>query len=161
MPLPLVPVAIVAGAAALLFAGHKEAAPVAMPSPGSPATPTQASTGGEAGGAQYPSHSDTAAKGDSKLDAANDIATAPAPQLKSVTDAIKATLGDAAGTISSGAGAVETGQESAFNTTTTTQPASAWDPYDAFKALVGSSSGLTPRTTGTYEIGNDGFGKVY
>lgn len=65
MPIPLIPLLVVAGGGALLLAGDKkpyyepgkDPSKFTAPTPVS-ATPTTQSTGGEAGGAQAPSHAD-------------------------------------------------------------------------------------------------------
>jgi hypothetical protein len=70
MPIPVIPVVAGGALAALVWAGSKEGKPAAAPSsdggsasaaPGTSATPTQAATGGDNGGAQYPSHADVSA----------------------------------------------------------------------------------------------------
>jgi len=59
MAIPVVPLVLGGGFAALLLAGGKKTTPgVAPASAGVSATPTTQSTGGENGGAQVPSHSD-------------------------------------------------------------------------------------------------------
>ena len=59
MPVPVLPLLIGAGGAALLFAGRKEAAAAAAkPTDAVSATPTQQTTGAPSGGASSPSHAD-------------------------------------------------------------------------------------------------------
>lgn len=154
----LLPLALLAGAgvAALFVAGDKEAKTKGQLSPADTATNTTASTNGENGGATVPSHADVISSAATQpTDVPEKTTTKSAPVSKA--DAPAGSLSGAVGT-----SVIQTGQEAAFTPT-----GSAFDSYDAFKSLLGLSSGEVNKNvegkaiTASAELGTGAAGKIW
>jgi hypothetical protein len=135
MPFPVVPVVIGSGLLALIAAGQAEGKKSTSSSSSSDAaTPTQQSTGGPAGGAQAPSHSDL---GNATTSA--DIMTAPGPSSTPVTDFVSSAIDAADAPAPKATMEVDTWAPS--EGPSFTKPASQVDATSA----LGSTAGLTTR----------------
>lgn len=159
MPIPLIPLVAGTGLVALLFAGSKEGKSGAT---GPSATPTQASTGGADGGAQYPSHSDVGA-GETNLNvggrgSAGDggyltAPTAPTSYGETAVGSGGSSEAIGGGAISGSAGfssgaITETGQEGAFSNPDPWAPSSGPSIVDAKKLEAFLGTGITSRQLG-------------
>ena len=158
MPLPLVPIVIGSGLAALIFAGKSEK-PQSSTSSAGPATPTQQSTAGASGGATNPAHADLGEATPATSSSSSSPTPTPTPPppepgtsagyAGGAISGVVGALGAATGSIG---GAIETGQEAAF--TPQPKPGAAQTQVD----LVGYTSKFLGDT---FKTSADFFGQIW